>query len=119
MKKLNNIKEIWQALIDGQKVRNHTWVNTDEYIYLKDNELYDEDDKVIESISFETSKKWETYEPLKEKKKYWLWIFKTKYGAHRGGNYYYDDNGIKTNGDMYADWDKIEKIKLEHTEIEV
>ena len=59
-----NLRETLQALADGKKIRNKTWVDG-HYIYLKNELIVDENGHEF-SLSFIVVKKWEIYEEPKK-----------------------------------------------------
>jgi hypothetical protein len=71
--------EIYQALLDGKKIRESSW--TTEYVYLKNGVLVCQEDYRM-TYGFADCSKWSIYEEPKPKKQVWQWRYKDEYATH-------------------------------------
>ena len=96
------LKEVLIALVEGKKVRKKHW-NPNEFIFLKDNCLYDEDNMGMYTLSNYPTDVWEIYQEPKKKVTKYLWASEdgkigayfnekeyTKYGQEKGQNVPYN-----------------------------
>jgi len=98
-----NTKEATQALLDGKKIRETSWIKGS-YAYLVDGKLISERGNSAILCDCNIGEFFELYEEPKPKKRYWLWdtvlfidgpVFKC--------SYYMDDTGINTHGEQMKD----------------
>lgn len=66
-----NQKEIMEALLSGKKIRAKEWCKS-EYVYLKGNNIIDENGEVF-SVDFGVSYNYEIYEEPKKQVEKFLW----------------------------------------------
>lgn len=109
-----NTKEIYQALIDGKKIRQKSWRQS-LYIYLNENGNTVNQDGVRESYYLTNFENWEIYQEPKKKVKFYVYMDKvgTKIPFWVFGGYFRNDEEYKAHYPTQHIWTKKEDNFIE------